>query len=199
MGGVITRGPPDSHKSAGCRAGAWSGELRRHRALGRAPANVPADGLYGGHVADHERGPGAPVRWAGRRGAAGAGGRVVTLAHVDVHRRTPFDDGRYERLQGVARFAVDPDAPENAGITDLRLAPRDAGGAVRFEADFCVLRPSDPGGASGRLLVQVANRGRHSSVPFSVLTAPPSAEVTERIDPGDGFLLRRGWIVAWCG
>jgi len=123
----------------------------------------------------------------------------VTLAHVDVHRRTPFGDGRYERLHGVARFAVDPDAPENAGITDLRLAPRDAGGTVRFEADFCVLRPSDPGRASGRLLFQVANRGRHSSVPFSVLTAPPSAEVTERIDPGDGFLLRRGWTVAWCG
>src|SRR5262249_11636416 len=90
-------------------------------------------------------------------------------------------------------------APENAGNTDLRLAPRDAGGTVRFEADFCLLRPSDPGRASGRLLFQVANRGRHSSVPFSVLTAPPSAEVTERIDPGDGFLLRRGWTVAWCG
>jgi Alpha/beta hydrolase domain len=102
-------------------------------------------------------------------------------------------------VEGVARFAADPEAPENAGITDLRLADRDRDGCVRFEADVCVLRPADPAHASGRLLFVVSNRGRRSNVPFSVLAAPPPAEVTERIDPGDGFLLKRGWAIAWCG
>ena len=128
------------------------------------------------------------------------------VVQVDVGQRSPYEGGRsfgptgaYELLQGVVRFAVDPEAPANAGITDLRLAPRDGDGMVCFEADFCVLRPADPAAASGRLLFQVPNRGRRQSVPFSLLSAPPGAEVTERIDPGDGFLLRRGWTVAWCG
>ena len=122
----------------------------------------------------------------------------MSVVEVEVHRHVPYEYA-YQRVQGVVRFAVDPEAPENAGITDLRLAERDAGGLVRFEADFCVLRPADPARASGRLLFQVANRGRHGSVPFSALTVPPSAAVTDRIEAGDGFLLRRGWIVAWCG
>jgi len=130
----------------------------------------------------------------------------MPVTEVRVARRAAYEDGRafggggaYERLDGVVRFAVDPVAPENAVITDLRLAPRDAGGSVRFEADFCVLRPADPARGCGRLLFQVPNRGRHASLPFSVLTAPATAEVTDRIEPGDGFLLERGWTVAWCG
>src|SRR5215471_5407325 len=130
----------------------------------------------------------------------------MPAVQLDIQRRAPYEGGRsfgsagpYELVEGVARFSVDPDAPANAGITDLRLADRDAGGRVRFEADWCVLRPADPALRSGRLLFSVANRGRRSAVPFSALSAPLPAEVTERIEPGDGFLLRRGWAVAWCG
>jgi hypothetical protein len=123
-----------------------------------------------------------------------------------VNRRRPYESGRvfgaggaYERLDGVARFAVDPQAPANAAITDLRLAPTDASGRVRFEADFVVLRPADLALSSRRLLFQVANRGRQPALPFSALAAPLPLEISERIEPGDGFLLRRGWAVAWCG
>lgn len=123
-----------------------------------------------------------------------------------INRSGPYEAGRafgpagaYERLDGVARFAVDPLAPENASITDLRLAPPDASGRVRFEADFVVLRPADPARSSRRLLFQVVNRGRLPALPFSALDAPPPLEITERIEPGDGFLLRRGWSLAWCG
>jgi hypothetical protein len=123
-----------------------------------------------------------------------------------VNRRRPYEPGRvfgaggaYERLDGVARFAVDPLAPENAAITDLRLAPADGAGRVRFEADFVVLRPADLALGSRRLLFQVVNRGRQPALPFSALAAPPPLEITERIEPGDGFLLRRGWALAWCG
>ena len=132
--------------------------------------------------------------------------RGMSAVQLDIQRRGPYEGGRsfgragaYELLEWVARFAVDPDAPQNAGITDLRLAPRDSAGRVRFEADWCLLRPADPALGSRRLLFSVANRGRRASVPFSALAAPLPAEVTERIEPGDGFLLRRGWAVAWCG
>ncbi|HSR25325.1 MAG TPA: alpha/beta hydrolase domain-containing protein, partial [Candidatus Eisenbacteria bacterium] len=130
----------------------------------------------------------------------------MPVVQLDIGRRGPYEAGRvfgpggaYELVEGVARFAVDPDAPGNACITDLRLAPRDGAGMVGFEADFCVLRPADPARSSGRLLFSVANRGRRTSVPFSVFAVPPPAEPTERIDPGDGFLLQRGWSIAWCG
>ena len=130
----------------------------------------------------------------------------MPVVHLDIQRRAPYEAGRafgtggaYELVEGVARFAADPDAPENGRVTDLRLAPRDASGLVGFESDFCILRPADPARSSGRLLFAVANRGRRAAVPFSALTAPPPPEITERIDPGDGFLLERGWSVAWCG
>jgi Alpha/beta hydrolase domain len=116
-----------------------------------------------------------------------------------ITRRGPYEFAGYERLDGVARFAVDPLAAENAAITDLRLAPTDGAGRVRFEADFVVLRPADPARSRRRLLFQVVNRGRQPALPFSALDAPLPLEVTERIEPGDGFLLRRGWTVAWCG
>src|ERR1041385_1232795 len=106
--------------------------------------------------------------------------------------------GKYELVEGVASFAVDPSASCNAGITDLGLAPRDERGLVEFSADFCVLRPAGSSG-SRRLLFSVANRGRRQAVPFSALSPPLPAEVTERVEPGDGFLLRRGWTIAWCG
>jgi hypothetical protein len=123
-----------------------------------------------------------------------------------VTRRGPYESGRAfgaggacERLDGIARFAVDPSAPANAAITDLGLAPVDPAGRVRFEADFVVLRPADPTRSRRRLLFQVVNRGRQPALPFSAVTAPPAQEITERIEPGDGFLLARGWTVAACG
>src|SRR5262245_22744459 len=122
----------------------------------------------------------------------------MALVEVEIVQRSAFA-WDYERLDGVARFAVDPAAPGSATITDLGLAPVDATGRVRFEADFCVLRPADPAQGSGRLLFPVANRGRYAAVPFSLLSAPLPLEVTDRVEPGDGFLLRRGWTVAWCG
>jgi hypothetical protein len=42
----------------------------------------------------------------------------------------------------------------------------------------------------------VNNRGRATAVPFSFGTKPVAA--TE-IDHGDGYLLERGWTIAWCG
>jgi len=119
----------------------------------------------------------------------------VAVEGVDVKRRSSFAYG-YQRLDGVLRFAVQPEAPCNSGVVDLKAAPRDADGRVRFEADFCLLQPGRP---SGRLLVVVVNRGRYWLLPFSIPSGPPSSTITDDIDPGDGFLLERGWTVVFCG
>lgn len=113
-------------------------------------------------------------------------------------RRTPYAHG-YERVDGVVHVAVDPDAPANRAVVDLDRATRSPDGRVRFEADLVLLRPSDPGDRSGRLLGWVTNRGRIPLLPFSV--PPPGfvPAVGPDIEPGDGFLLRRGWTIALLG
>lgn len=116
----------------------------------------------------------------------------------EERRRQPFAEG-YERVDGVLRFAVAPEHPHNAGITDLDLADRDGDGLVRFEADLILLRPTDSARSSGRLLGWVSNRGRNGLLPFS---APPPGfvpKLSDEIEPGNGFLLRRGWTIALLG
>jgi len=107
------------------------------------------------------------------------------------------DVGAYERIDGIMRFAVDPADPANRAIVDLDRAERGADGLVHFAADVCLLQPADPSRGNGRLLFEVANRGRRGGRNLNRAPAPP--EPTEEIDPGDGFLFRRGWTMAWCG
>ena len=117
---------------------------------------------------------------------------------------TPYENGRsfgptgsYELTRGTVDFAVDPAAPANAQIVDLGRAPRGEDGLVEFSADFSLLQPHDPARSNGRVLFVVANRGRIGPLPYSEDIAwPPRDDV---IDPGDGYLLREGWTIAWCG
>jgi hypothetical protein len=124
--------------------------------------------------------------------------------------RRPLADGRafgnvgpYEELRGRLRFAVDPTHPANADITDLELAPRNAQGRVEFAADVSILLPVDRARASGRLILDVVNRGNTVAVPnFNHATRPvfgPDSDPDPPIDTGDGFLMRRGDVVASCG
>src|SRR5262245_52550516 len=123
----------------------------------------------------------------------------MAVSHLQVTRRAPFPYD-YERVDGILHFAVDPSHPANTRITDLDRAPRDAGGKVRIEADFLLLRPADPGRDTRRLLAFVVNRGQRVGVPFN-RPAPraPTLPPTDDIELGDGFLMRRGWTVAMCG
>jgi hypothetical protein len=116
----------------------------------------------------------------------------------------PFGEvGAYEELKGVLHFAVDPQHAANTRITDVGLAPRSAAGRVEFDADVSILLPVDRARSRGRLLVDVVNRGNTVAVPnFNRATRPvfaPGSEPDPPIDAGDGFLMRRGWIVASCG
>jgi hypothetical protein len=116
----------------------------------------------------------------------------------------PFGEvGAYEQLKGRLRLSVDPGHPANARVTDLDLAPRDASGRVACAADVSILLPVDRGRASGRLLLDVVNRGNTVAVPnFNRATRPvfgPDSDPNPPIDVGDGFLMRRGFVVASCG
>jgi len=105
--------------------------------------------------------------------------------------------GPYEQLDGTVYFAVDPHHPANRLITDLKLAPRDAGGLVHFAADWRLLRPVEPRRGNRRLLFDILNRGRGPVL--RNLNNAPDVPPNEPLDPGNGFLMRQGYTVAWCG
>jgi hypothetical protein len=123
----------------------------------------------------------------------------MAVTALEIKTRKPFaqgiafgDIGAYEQLDGTVHFAVDPDHPRNAGITDLTVAPRDAQGRVRCSADFRMLQPAAPQHGNRRLLLDIVNRGNPT-----VLTNFNSA--VGRMEPGNGFLMRQGYTVVWCG
>ena len=109
--------------------------------------------------------------------------------------------GPYERLTGVAHFEVDPDDPHNRVVFDLDKASRNGRGRVEFSADMVILKPVDAAKASGTLFFEVNNRGRkiafgrlHDVASDASLNRPMSAR-----EFGNGFLMRRGYVVAWVG
>jgi hypothetical protein len=106
---------------------------------------------------------------------------------------TAFGDvGPYQQLDGTVHIAVDPEHPRNAGITDLKRAPRDNQGLVHCSADFRLLQPVALERGNRRLLLDIVNRGNPTA-----LTNFNSA--VGRMDPGNGFLMRQGYTVVWCG
>ena len=130
---------------------------------------------------------------------------TVSVIRLEIVERTPYRDGdlfgsvgAYERIDAIARYAVDPEAAANSGIVDLALAERSGDGLVHFEGDVTIVRPTDPALGNRAALVEAPNRGRRTAV-NTFNRAPMAIEPTEHIDPGDGFLFRHGWTVAWCG
>ena len=97
------------------------------------------------------------------------------------------------RSQCCAHASADHAA--NQVITDLALAEK-TGGLVRFSGDVTLLVPSDSGNRA--MLFEVPNRGNRvltrmfNQAPFDLLP-------TDEINSGDGFLMDRGWTLAWVG
>jgi hypothetical protein len=127
------------------------------------------------------------------------------LRELVIYRREPFaggamfgDAGPYEKLVGVARFAVDPAHARNRDIVDLPLASRNAEGKVEFESDVCILAPKDPAKGNGAVLYDVNNRGNKLALKF-FNGGPGGNDPTDRAAAGDGFLFRRGYTVVWSG
>lgn len=124
--------------------------------------------------------------------------RQTTAEVVRVDVATRADVGtRYEKIVGVAHFAVDPRDSRNAPIADIDKAPVNAAGRVEFSSDLYILRPKDPSRSNGIALVDVLNRGRKPVLTGFTRggTNDPSAEA----DLGDAFLLERGFTLVWVG
>jgi hypothetical protein len=127
------------------------------------------------------------------------------LVSLEIYRREPFaggasfgDTGPYEKVVGVAHFAVDPNHPRNRGIVDLDRAPRNADGKVEFEADVYLLMPKDPARGNRAILYDVNNRGNKLALGM-FNSARNSNDPTAATDAGNGFLFRRGYTIVWCG
>ena len=130
---------------------------------------------------------------------------MTNRIELRVERRFAFAQGQefgaagaYERLSGKALFAVDPGAPAQAGITDLDKAPRDPDGLVRFSADFSLLAPVARARGNGRVFFDYGNRGNIRCLQF-FNDAPASNDPRAAAHAGNGFLMRRGYAVAWLG
>jgi hypothetical protein len=132
-------------------------------------------------------------------------GRNDVVTGLEIQTRSVVLDGKpfgevgpYEKIAGTIRFAADPAHPLHRCITDLDLAPRNAGGRVEFSGDFYLLKPVDMRRGNGRLLMDVGNRGRKVAIGrFNSGARVPDPSTAA--DFGNGFLMRHGWTVAWAG
>ena len=129
----------------------------------------------------------------------------MPITSLDIAERSSFaggksfgDVGPYTLVEGTAHFAVDPLHPSNQAITDIGLAPRGPDGRVRFSSDFAMLQPTDPDRGRHRLLFDVVNRGR-KTVLGTFNSAERGMQPTAPIEPGNGYLMRHGYTVVWCG
>jgi hypothetical protein len=120
----------------------------------------------------------------------------VAVTRFEVRSRSPLPGFAYERLDGRLHFSVDPDHEANRAVVDLERAARDPSGRVAFSADLTLLRPT--AGGTRRLLVDVVNRGRRT-VLRAFNRSAGEAQPGPEIDPGDGYLLDRGWTIAFLG
>jgi len=136
----------------------------------------------------------------------------MPVTRFEITLRRPLaGEPAYEELKGRLHFAIDPLHAANRRITDVELAPRDAQGRVTWDSDVSILLPVDRARCSGRVLLDVVNRGNTVAVPnFNRATRPvfgpgsdpnlsPNLSPNPAIDVGDGFLMKRGWVVISCG
>ena len=128
----------------------------------------------------------------------------MPVTKLDINSRSTFAGGKsfgevgpYEQIDGVVHFSVDPEHPANETIADIGLAPRDGEGRVAYSSDFRIVQPVDPAKGNGRILFDILNRGKATAL--RNLNSAPDVLPSEPLDPGNGFLMRRGYTVVWCG
>ena len=127
------------------------------------------------------------------------------VVSLQILKREPFaggqafgDVGPYDQITAMARFAIDPQDARNRVIIDLELAPKNADGKVEFASDVVILTPKNPAKGNGAIFYDVNNRG--NKLALGMFNRPPGGPAPDAKNPaGDGFLMRRGYTVVWCG
>ena len=126
------------------------------------------------------------------------------VVRVEVRERAAFAGGHefgqagaYEKIVGRLHCEVDPENASQARIADLKLAPQNGRGRVAFWTDFFLLKPVDARRGNGRLLYDVNNRG--NKLALWTFNEARGNDPSTLADAGNGFLMRHGWSVLWCG
>ncbi|MGH8678579.1 MAG: alpha/beta hydrolase domain-containing protein [Burkholderiales bacterium] len=133
---------------------------------------------------------------------------AAKLVRLDIEKREIVANGQafgatgaYEKLIGRAWFEADPTLRRNAAVFDIDRARLNANGRVEFSADMVILKPVDLSKANRKLFFAVNNRGRkiafgrmHDSASSANMNNPMTPK-----DFGNGFLMRRGYVLAWVG
>lgn len=105
--------------------------------------------------------------------------------------------GAYEKLRGKAYGELDPNRPQNALITDIRLAPRNVRGMVEYVMDIYILKPVDLNRGNHKLFLEVNNRGGKLFGGFNKSSG--GNDPTTAAQAGDGFLMNQGYTLVWNG
>jgi len=86
------------------------------------------------------------------------------VAKIEITSRQVFADGMkfgdvgaYEKIKGRLHYSVDPGNPANAGIIDLKYAPKNARDMVEFAGEFILLKPMDLQKGNHRMIFDVSN------------------------------------------
>jgi len=128
--------------------------------------------------------------------------RIVRLEITSVQSptfegRTFGSVGAYEKLRGKAYGELDPTSPQNAVITDIRLAPRNARGMVEYAMDVYILKPINLATGNHKLFLEVNNRG--GKLFGGLNNSSGGNDPTTAAQAGEGFLMNRGYTLAWNG
>lgn len=106
--------------------------------------------------------------------------------------------GAYEKLVGKIYGEVDPKNRLNKVIVLLDQAPRNQRGRVEYASDVCILKPLDMARGNGKIIFDAPNRGGKRIVAF-LNDAPQREDPCTLEDAGNGFLMRQGYTIVWCG
>ena len=103
--------------------------------------------------------------------------------------------GPYTVIVAIAHNKLDPNNPANAGIVDVKLAPRDAHGMVDYSEDVVILRPTSAANATRALFYDVVNRGnKNATGTFNGASGSLASG-----SPGNALLFRLGYTVVFSG
>ena len=127
------------------------------------------------------------------------------ITRLIVQRREAFAGGHefpvtgaYEKLVGRICGEVEPENRLNRVIVNLDKAPRNRRGRVAYRSDICILKPLDMARGNGKIFFDAPNRGSKRILSF-LNDAPPTNDPSTLADAGNGFLMRQGYTIVWCG
>ncbi len=106
--------------------------------------------------------------------------------------------GAYEKLIGYVVGEVEPRHRLNRIIVNLDKAPRNRRSRVEYRSTICILKPLDMARGNGKIFCDAPNRGGKRILSF-LNDAPEANDPTTLEHAGNGFLMRQGYTIVWCG